>query len=275
MLTEDYINRFGGGGRLYGKTALQTFSQAHVMVVGLGGIGSWTVESLARSGIGAFTLVDLDDLCITNTNRQIHAHEGNYGQMKAEALAKRILEINPHCKINVELSFYSARTSEALLASQPDIVIDAIDTTLAKCHLLASCVRKGIPIFTSGGAGGKTDATKIKVSDLTRVHGDRLISSVRKELRTKYGFPNGDNKKAKKFYIPTVFSDEEMTPPQPCSLDDHEGIEPNTPKNLNCATGYGAITHVTATFGFFLSQLVLDSLKDTSAKNALALKNNS
>ncbi len=261
MLTEDYINRFGGVGRLYGKAALEVFSEAHVMVVGLGGAGSWTVESLARSGIGEITLVDLDEICITNTNRQIHAHDGNYGKMKAEALMKRVLKINPHCKIHVELSFYSKRNSEQLLASMPDIVIDAIDTTRAKSHLLASCITKGIPVFTCGGSGGKIDATKIKVADLARAHGDKLISSVRKELRTYYGFPNGKGKKAKKFYIPAVLSDEEMTSPQPCSLEDHEKIISHTPKNLNCATGYGAITHVTATFGFVLTQLALEALK--------------
>ena len=260
MLTDDQVNRFGGIGRLYGKDALETFTRSHVMVIGLGGVGSWTVESLARSGVGRLTLVDLDDICITNTNRQLPAHEGRYGQMKAEALAARVKSINPSVEVTVELAFYSERNAESLLSTAPDMVVDAIDAVKAKCHLLATCIARGIPVCSCGGAGGRMDATKIQVDDLSRSHGDKLISSVRQRLRKEYGFPTGEGKKPRKFKIPTVFSAEEMTPPQPCSLE--EGGDPSeAPRNLNCATGYGAVTHVTATFGCVLSQLVLTQLK--------------
>ena len=255
-MTEDYINRFGGIGRLYGQETLARFSGSHVMVIGLGGVGSWTVEALARSGVGRLTLVDLDDLCITNTNRQVHAHEGNYGQMKAEALAQRVKMIHPECEVRVELAFYSERNAEELLGSQPDIVIDAIDAVKAKCHLPATCVQRGIPVLSCGGAGGKMDATRIQVADLARTHGDKPIGSVRRILRSEYGFPKGEGKKARTFKIPTVFSDEPMTAPQPCSLDEHQAVD-DAPRNLNCATGYGAVTHVTATFGNVLAQLAL------------------
>lgn len=264
MLSENYINRFGGIGRLYGKESLTRFSQSHAMIVGLGGVGSWTVESLARSGIGMLSLVDLDELCVTNTNRQLPAHTGNYGKMKADALAERIQQINPECRVTVHHSFYSEKTAHSLLSTKPDIVVDSIDAVKAKCHLLAECKTLEIPIFSCGGAGGKLDATKVQVDDLSRTHGDKLIGSVRRILRSEYGFPTGEGKKARKFKIPTVFSSETMTAPQPCSLNDSiidDSAE--TPRNLNCATGYGAVTHVTATFGLILTQLVLEELRVT------------
>ena len=267
-LSDDTINRFGGIGRLYGAEALARYQSAHVMIIGIGGVGSWTAEALARSGVGRLTLVDLDDLCITNTNRQLPAHDGNYGRMKADALAERIRLISPHCEVTTELRFYSASSADALLGTTPETaptaVVDAIDAIKAKCHLLATCHQRGIPICTSGGAGGKRDATRITTADLAHVHGDKLLSSVRQRLRKEYHFPRGtDQKKPRKFGITAVYSDEQMTPPQPCSIS--EGADPvsatdNTPRNLNCATGYGAVTHVTATFGLVLAQLTLDAL---------------
>ena len=258
-MTEDYINRFGGVGRLYGKEVLECFSDAHVMIIGLGGVGSWSAESLARSGIGKLTLIDLDDVCITNTNRQVPAHDGNYGKMKAEALTERILQINPDCEIETKICFYSEQNSSELLSVNPDIVIDAIDSVKAKCHLLAECIRRSLSVISCGGAGGRMDATKIKVADLSQTTGDKLASAVRTSLRKDYGFPPGSGKRPKKFRIPTVYSDEEMIPPRPCSV---EGVteESGAPRNLNCATGYGAITHVTATFGLILAQLALQSI---------------
>ena len=165
-MTEDYLNRFGGIARLYGIASLERFSKAHVMVIGLGGVGSWTIEALARSGVGQFTLVDLDDLCLTNTNRQIHATTDTIGRSKATVLAKRILQINPEARCSVEQTFYSEKNSEVLLSTTPDAVVDAIDSVRAKCHLLATCHEKNIPIITSGGAGGRIDAYQF--DDLSR-----------------------------------------------------------------------------------------------------------
>ncbi|MDA7534252.1 ThiF family adenylyltransferase, partial [bacterium] len=122
-MTEDYLNRFGGIARLYGIASLERFSKSHVMVIGLGGVGSWTIEALARSGVGQFTLVDLDDLCLTNTNRQIHATTDTIGQSKAIVLAKRILQINPEARCSVEQTFYSEKNSEDLLSTTPDAVV--------------------------------------------------------------------------------------------------------------------------------------------------------
>ena len=260
MLTEDQINRFGGVGRLYGIEGLERLLNSHVMVVGLGGVGSWAVESLARTGVGKLTLVDLDDICITNTNRQLPAHEENYGKMKAEALAERIKLINPDCEVNIELTFYSPRSADHLFSTYPDIVIDAIDSVNAKCHLLSECRQRKIHAISSGGAGGRKDATMIKVDDITVTLGDRLSSRVCKKLRKEYDFPKGHPVKSEEFNIPTVFSIEPKTDPQPCSIDGEEPPPLVGPRNLNCATGFGAIAHVTATFGMIMAQLALEKL---------------
>jgi len=260
MLTEDYINRFGGIGRLYGKESLCSFLKARVMIIGLGGVGSWTAEALVRSGIGSLHLVDLDDICITNTNRQVPALEGNYGKMKSEALKERVLQINPDCEIITHEMFYSEKNAAALLPPQIDIVIDAIDSVKAKAHLLATCKEKEITVFSCGGAGGRKDISKIKIADLSKTTGDKLLSSVRTTLRKDYKFPSGDGKKTKKFGIKAVYSDEPMTEPQPCSLNNEEETSESSARNLNCATGYGAVTHATATFGLYLAQQALEQI---------------
>ena len=256
MLTQNYIDRFGGVGRLYGIEALTQFSKSHVMIIGLGGVGSWTVECLARSGVGQLTLVDLDDICVTNTNRQLPATTGNYGKMKAEALRSRVVEINPECLVKANLAFYSERNSEELLSSKPTLVIDAIDSVKAKCHLLATCCDLNLKTISCGGAGGRMDTTKIKVSDLAFCEGDKLASSVRRILRKDYGFPSGEGKKKRKFKIPTVYSNEEMIQPKQCET------APKS-RNLNCATGYGAVSHITATFGNVMAQLALQHIAES------------
>lgn len=258
-MTEDYLNRFGGIARLYGIASLERFSKAHVMVIGLGGVGSWTIEALARSGVGQFTLVDLDDLCLTNTNRQIHATTDTIGQSKAIVLAKRILQINPEARCSVEQTFYSEKNSEVLLSTTPDAVVDAIDSVRAKCHLLATCHKKDIPIITSGGAGGRIDASQIRLDDLSRTFGDALLLSVRKRLRSEYRFPKA-KKKAPKFKIPAVFS------PEPPLFPTCDGKTSTTrpkeiPGRIKCDAGYGAATHLTATFGNLLAGWILKKLQ--------------
>ena len=242
-------------------TALQNFSQAHVMVIGLGGVGSWTVEALARSGVGKFTLVDLDDLCITNTNRQIHATSETVGKSKAAMLAERILLINPEADCVIEQSFYSERNANELLESSPDAVVDAIDSVPQKCHLLATCREHNIPVIASGGAGGRIDASQIKLADLSQTHGDALLLTVRKKLRTEYRFPKAE-KKARKFKIPAVFSPEQPKFP---TCDGTTSTErPSEMKGgIKCDSGYGAATHLTATFGNLMAGWVLQSLAQT------------
>ena len=257
-VTQDYLNRFGGIARLYGLASLERFSNAHVMVIGLGGVGSWTVEALARSGVGQFTLVDLDDLCLTNTNRQIHATHETIGQSKAVVLAQRVLSINPGARCTVEQTFYSEKNSAELFSSNPDAVVDAIDSVRAKCHLLATCREKDIPVIASGGAGGRLDASQIRLDDLSQTFGDALLLSVRKRLRSEYHFPKAA-KKARKFKIPAVFSPEQPKFPT-CDGNTTTDRPEEMPGGIKCDSGYGAATHLTATFGNLLAGWVLGEL---------------
>lgn len=257
-VTEDFHNRFGGIARLYGLSALEKFSQSHVMVIGLGGVGSWTVEALARSGVGKFTLVDLDDLCLTNTNRQIHATTDTIGQPKTRALADRIRLINPEAQCYLEPVFYTENSSEGLLAARPDIVVDAIDSVRQKCHLLATCRHQKIPVIASGGAGGRTDASQIRIADLSQTHGDALLLAVRRTLRSDYHFPKAE-KKARKFKIPAVFSPEQPKFPT-CDGGTSTKRPAEVPSGIKCDSGYGAATHLTATFGNLIAGWALNQL---------------
>ncbi|MDB4284397.1 tRNA threonylcarbamoyladenosine dehydratase [Akkermansiaceae bacterium] len=177
-VTDEFLNRFGGIARLYGMPALEKFSQSHVMVIGLGGVGSWATEALARSGVGKLSLVDLDDLCWSNINRQIHALSETVGQQKSSALATRVLAINPEINVIEHSYFYSEKTADGLLEDQPDLIIDAFDTSKAKIHLIATCRDREIPVITSGAAGGRLDPTRVVIDDLSRAHGDSASSAV-------------------------------------------------------------------------------------------------
>ncbi len=154
---------------------------AHVCVVGVGGVGSWVVEGLARSGVGAVTMVDLDDVCLTNVNRQLPALEGSIGRPKVEALAERVRAINPDCRVTTRSEFFTAATAEHLLAPRFDWVVDCVDLMSNKALLIASCVQRGRPVLTVGGAGGRRDATRIRTGDLGDSHGDELLRQVRKD----------------------------------------------------------------------------------------------
>lgn len=156
------------------------------MIIGLGGVGSWAAEGLARSGVGHLSLVDFDYVCITNTNRQLQAMAGTIGKRKVEVLAERFQKINPMAKIDAHLKFYNADSSADLFSAKPDFVIDAIDNITAKCHLLSFCRSNNIPVVTSVGSGGRLDPTQIRVTDLARTEGDPLARAVRKILRQKY-----------------------------------------------------------------------------------------
>lgn len=250
-MTDDYLNRFSGVARLYGTQALETFRGSHVAVVGIGGVGSWVAESLARSGIGELTLVDLDELCLTNVNRQIHALDGQIGRSKVQTMAERIAGINPACMVHAKECFFSERTVENILNPLPGsrrLVIDAIDAVRPKCLLLAECRKRDLPVIACGAAGGRRDATLIQMADLSRTFNDALLHQVRKNLRGNFGFPSGE--KPKKFGIPAVFSPEDAVYPQAdgCVSTDRPD---DLPAGLRCDAGYGTATHITATFGLF------------------------
>lgn len=267
-MNEDFLARFGGIARLYGVRALENFSKSHVMVIGLGGVGSWAVEALARSGIGHLSLVDLDDLCQTNTNRQIHALTNTVGKSKSAVLAARCREINPEIQITEHQNFYSERTSDEILFSdKPDAVIDAIDSKLQKCHLLATCRQHDIPVITSGSVGGRTDATLIQIDDLSKTFRDPLLLSVRRSLRTHYGFPKTQNvtvkHKAPKFQIAAIFSSEQPFYPL-CDGSTSIHRPKELQSNIKCDSGFGAATHLTATFGNLATGWVLDQISKAS-----------
>lgn len=249
--------RFGGIARLYGVNQAKQISEARVAVVGIGGVGSWAAEALARSGVGTIILQDMDDLCITNTNRQIHAMQGTYGQAKTEVMAERMRLINPALHVIPLLSFYTVAKPERLFDEQPDVVIDAIDSMRPKTHLIAECYKRGIPIITCGGAGGRINATNITIADLARTCGDNMLSQLRKNLRKDYNFPLYD--KCPEIGIPCVFSPEKPRFPR-CDGSVSCEREAGQKGGIGCASGFGSATHVTGSFGFMMAGAAIDAI---------------
>ena len=180
---DNYEQRFGGIGRLYTPEGLARLRQAHVCVIGIGGVGSWVVEALARSGVGQITMIDMDDICVTNINRQLPALSGNIGKLKTEVMAERVKLINPECVINVIDDFISPDNQAEYLNRGYDYVIDAIDNVKTKAAMIAYCKRNKIKIITIGGAGGQTDPSKIQIADLSKTIQDPLLAKVRSVLR--------------------------------------------------------------------------------------------
>jgi tRNA A37 threonylcarbamoyladenosine dehydratase len=252
--------RFGGVARLYGAPALAAFERAHVAVIGIGGVGSWAAEALARSALGTLTLIDLDNVAESNTNRQIHALDGNYGKPKVEAMAERIALIDPACDVRLVEDFVEPDNFATCLAGGFDYVIDAIDSVRTKTALIAWCVGRGQPLVTVGGAGGQLDPTRIRIDDLALTIQDPLLSKVRAQLRKHHGFPRGPKAK---FKVSAVYSDEPLIYPEAavCDIDEeaqHVSTSPGHtgPIGLNCA-GFGSSVCVTASFGFAAAAHVL------------------
>ena len=187
VISDAWRQRFGGTARLYGENALQLFAQSHVCVVGIGGVGSWAAEALARTGIGAITLIDMDDVCVTNTNRQIHALRDNVGLAKAEVMAERIRQINSECRVNVVDDFVTPDNVAEYMNAGFSYVIDAIDSVRPKAALIAYCRRNKIPLVTTGGAGGQIDPTQIQVVDLAKTIQDPLAAKLRERLKSDFG----------------------------------------------------------------------------------------
>jgi tRNA A37 threonylcarbamoyladenosine dehydratase len=249
-MNTDFERRFGGISRLYGEQAYARFRRAHVCVVGIGGVGSWAAEALARSGIGRLTLIDLDNIAESNTNRQIHALGDEYGKAKVLAMAQRIHAINPECEVNMIEEFVEMDNLDNLLGRGYDAVLDAIDQTRIKAAMIAWCKAQGVYMVATGAAGGQTDPARVRVSDLTQTVQDPLAARVRSLLRKDYGFPR---EAKKKFGLEFVFSDEPIKYPQQ-ACDTEDGI--TAPEGLNCA-GFGSSVCVTAVFGFVAASRVL------------------
>ncbi|MGD8108431.1 tRNA cyclic N6-threonylcarbamoyladenosine(37) synthase TcdA [Pantoea sp. FN0302] len=263
VLSDAWRQRFGGTARLYGQDALQLFADAHVCVIGIGGVGSWAAEALARTGIGAITLIDMDDVCITNTNRQIHALQGNVGKAKTEVMAERILAINPECTVHCVDDFITPDNTAELMGAGYSYVIDAIDSVRPKAALLAWCRRNKIPVVTTGGAGGQIDPTQIQVSDLAKTIQDPLAAKLRERLKQDFGVVK--NSKGK-LGIDCVFSTEALVYPQPDGSVCASRSTAEGPKRMDCASGFGAATMVTATFGFVAVSHVLKKMLAKAAR---------
>lgn len=262
MVDTNVERLFSGVRRLYGEHGMGKLQAAHVVVVGVGGVGSWAAEALVRSAVGQITLIDLDNVAESNVNRQIHALADNFGLAKVTAMHRRILEINPNCLVHEIEDFITPDNVQALLSAQYDVVLDCADDAKAKIALAAYCKEKNIQLLMSGSAGGRLDTTRIKVDDLAFVTGDKLLAKVRNQLRRSHGFPKAiDSKQSSKkknrqvaFGVPCIFSDEPVLRPENvCATDS------NSLTGLNCA-GYGSSVSVTASFGFTAAQLALNLL---------------
>ena len=247
---DNYEQRFGGIGRLYTPEGLAKLRQSHVCVIGIGGVGSWAVEALARTGIGKITMIDMDDICVTNINRQIHAMTGTVAQLKTEAMKERVERINPECVVEIIDDFISPENIPEYLNRGYDYVLDAIDSVRTKAALIAYCKRNKIKLITTGGAGGQTDPSHIQIADLSKTIQDPLASRVRSLLRKEYNFSQNPKRK---FGIDCVFSTQPLIFPKM-----GEGCEVSA--TMNCANGFGAVTMVTATFGFFAVSRLVDKL---------------
>ncbi|MBS0348340.1 MAG: tRNA cyclic N6-threonylcarbamoyladenosine(37) synthase TcdA [Proteobacteria bacterium] len=249
----DDSRRFGGLARLYGEAGRTRLAEARVCVVGIGGVGSWAAEGLARSGIGRLTLIDLDHVAESNINRQIHATDATLGQAKVEAMRERIAGYNPACRVDVVDDFVTADNTAELLGAGFDYVVDAIDAVRVKVAMIAFCRRAGVPVITCGAAGGQIDPTQIRVDDLSRTIQDPLLAKVRGQLRKGHGFARDPKKK---FGVEAVFSTEPLRYP---SSDVACEVSVGGPAGLNCA-GFGSVVTVTASVGLFAAARVLNGL---------------
>lgn len=278
----DFETRFGGIARLYGRSGLEKLRAAHVCVVGIGGVGTWAAEALARSGVGALTLVDLDEICVTNINRQLHALTETVGRAKVDVMAERLRAINPECRVTAEPNFFNEQTADSLLAPKQcaagvpptdqtsdkspgkpsqaryDFVLDAIDDVTNKVLLLVRCRKNHIPVVACGGAGGRRELTAVRVGDLSQASHDKLLAEVRRRLRQEHGFPAGQQA----MDVPCVYSVERTVFPQSdgtvCEM--RSAAEDGT--RLNCNGGLGSATFVTGAFGFAAAGFVVRKIAD-------------
>ena len=238
-MSANISRRFGGVARLYGELGAARLREAHVCVIGIGGVGSWTMEALARTGVGRLTAVDLDMVAESNTNRQIHALSEIFGKAKVDAMADRIAQINPDCRVTCIDDFVTTENLSEILHSGLSVAVDAIDQVKIKAAMIAHCCRQGIQIVVAGAAGGQIDPTQVRIADLTQTVQDPLLARVRTILRREYGFSREGKKK---FGVPAVFSTEPLRyPSESCDSE-------NGPSGLNCA-GFGSSVCVTSVFG--------------------------
>ena len=247
QLSESYLQRFGGIARLYGRDALEALSQAHFVVIGLGGVGTWAAEALARTGVGELTLIELDEVCVTNTNRQLHALRRHIGQSKNQIISARLQDINPEIIVHSVEDFLDQDNVSTLIGQQHDVVIDAMDAAHIKATLIAYCLALKIRLVTVGSSGGKRDPQLIKVDDLARTIADPMLAKVRTQLYRHHNFARDKNRK---FRVDAVYSSEQMSYPQPDGSVCQTKQTLAAGVKLDCAGGFGSAVMVTGSFGF-------------------------
>lgn len=253
---DDYQRRFGGIERLYGAANMAKIRDLHIAVVGVGGVGSWAAESLVRSGVGEITLIDMDDICLSNINRQSHALTDTVGQLKTDVLGARLRQINPQLTLHCIDDFASADNLERLFIQRPHGVLDAIDSIAAKTALLAWCKRQKIRVVATGGAGGQIDPGQIEVTDIARVIQDPLMAKVRGQLRRDYNFSTNPKRK---FGIDCVYSTEQLRYPAEDGSVTHAKAGVSGAR-MDCSGGFGASMMVTASFGLRAAATLLHRL---------------
>lgn len=267
-LSPAYQLRFGGIARLYGQEALVALANAHFVVIGLGGVGTWVAEALARSGVGELTLIEMDEVCVTNTNRQIHALASTIGKSKIQLLNERLQDINPEIIIHLHEDFIDRENMKEFIGKQHHLVIDAMDATHIKASIVAYCLAIKVRLITVGSSGGKRDLQRIKVADLGHTEGDPMLQKIRTQLYRHYNFSRDANRK---FRVDAVYSDEQMVYPKPdgsvCQTKQYlqEGVK------LDCAGGFGSSVMVTGTFGFVAANRAVERYLQ---KQGIVISNN-
>jgi tRNA A37 threonylcarbamoyladenosine dehydratase len=254
MSSSDYDKRFGGIQRLYGTQAQQVLREMHIFVAGVGGVGSWVVEALARTGVGRLTFIDGDTVDVGNINRQLHTLTSTFDQPKVAVMAERVRQINPDCEVNAIHEYLNMENMEGYLASGYDYVIDALDSIKFKSTMIAYCKRNKIPIVATGGAGGLTDPTMIQVADLSKTYNDPLAAKVRSRLRSDFNFTRNAKRT---FGVECVFSSQQQVYSKEdgsvsCEKPGIHGV------SLDCRFGYGSATFVTASFGFMAASRAIN-----------------
>lgn len=245
IVDDQHQASFGALARVFGSEGYSLLPQLRFCVVGLGGVGSWAAESLVRTGIGHLTMIDHDDIAVSNINRQLHARHGTISGSKVEVMKERLADIHPTCDVQAEDDFLVENNLEDYLDQEFDVVIDAIDNIRFKAAMIAFCRRRKIRIITTGGAGGRTDPLAVDVADLSRTWNDALAAKVRSRLRSDYGFTSNPKRR---FGIECVYSHEQPVYPSGDGQVTH--AKPGVPGvRLDCELGYGSVGYVTGTFG--------------------------
>ncbi|MFT3923675.1 MAG: tRNA threonylcarbamoyladenosine dehydratase [Myxococcales bacterium] len=255
--------RFDRAARLFTEPGLARLMDARVVIFGLGGVGSFAAEALSRSAVGNLVLVDFDEICVTNVNRQLHALKGNVGKAKVDVMAERLRLIHPTGNVDPVPTFYNAETSDQLLDGRIDYVVDAIDNITAKVHLLATCIRRGIPVVSSMGAAARLDPTRVRTAPLGETYKDPFARNVRKLLRQKHGVEAEQGLEG----VTAVFSDEEPTVPSEVHYDHGQGFRcvcPNGDNGLHSCEKRsrieGSAAFVVGTFGLTCASVVVRQL---------------